>query len=183
MRAYVTETQLALGALGQQARVTVDAGDSAADARRHVSWVASQAEFTPTPIQTRDERADLVYAVKIRVPNQNGAAQDRHAGRRRVRSGWSDAMNAVAVEALTKTFRDDAGARSASSFAVAPGELFGFIGPDGAGKTTLFRILVTLLVPDAGRASVLGRDVVTRLLGAPRSASATCPGASRSIPT
>ena len=40
------------------------------------------------------------------------------------------------------------------------GELFGFIGPDGAGKTTLFRILVTLLVPDAGRRTVLGLDVV-----------------------
>jgi HlyD family secretion protein len=34
--------------------------------------VSAQAEFTPTPIQTRDERADLVYAVKIRVANQNG---------------------------------------------------------------------------------------------------------------
>ena len=37
-----------------------------------VSWIASTAEFTPTPIQTRQERADLVYAVKIRVPNQDG---------------------------------------------------------------------------------------------------------------
>jgi ABC-type multidrug transport system ATPase subunit len=44
---------------------------------------------------------------------------------------------------------------------IAAGELFGFIGPDGAGKTTLFRILVTLLLPDAGRATVLGRDVTT----------------------
>lgn len=43
------------------------------------------------------------------------------------------------------------------------GELFGFIGPDGAGKTTLFRILVTLIEPDAGTAEVLGRDVVTDL--------------------
>jgi HlyD family secretion protein len=34
--------------------------------------VSTQAEFTPTPIQTRDERADLVYAVKVRVPNQDG---------------------------------------------------------------------------------------------------------------
>ncbi len=46
------------------------------------------------------------------------------------------------------------------SFQVEPGELFGFIGPDGAGKTTLFRILCTLLLPDAGHATVLGRDVV-----------------------
>src|SRR5437762_1245782 len=49
------------------------------------------------------------------------------------------------------------------SFEVRPGELFGFIGPDGAGKTTLFRILVTLLTPDAGTATVLGLDVVRDL--------------------
>jgi ABC-type multidrug transport system ATPase subunit len=46
------------------------------------------------------------------------------------------------------------------SFSVEPAELFGFIGPDGAGKTTLFRILATLLVPDGGTARVLGGDVV-----------------------
>ena len=46
------------------------------------------------------------------------------------------------------------------TFAVAEGELFGFIGPDGAGKTTLFRILVTLLVPDEGEAHVDGLHVV-----------------------
>jgi ABC-2 type transport system ATP-binding protein len=49
------------------------------------------------------------------------------------------------------------------SFEVRPGELFGFIGPDGGGKTTLFRILVTLMTPDEGKASVLGLDVVRDL--------------------
>ena len=42
---------------------------------------------------------------------------------------------------------------------VSPGEIFGFIGPDGAGKTTLFRILTTLIEADAGEARVLGLDV------------------------
>jgi ABC-type multidrug transport system ATPase subunit len=46
------------------------------------------------------------------------------------------------------------------SFEVPKGELFGFIGPDGAGKTTLFRILATIVLPDEGTASVEGLDVV-----------------------
>lgn len=46
------------------------------------------------------------------------------------------------------------------SLSVGKGELFGFIGPDGAGKTTLFRILTTLLLPDAGYATVEGFDTV-----------------------
>lgn len=45
-------------------------------------------------------------------------------------------------------------------FSINRGELFGIIGPDGAGKTTLFRILTTLLLPDKGKATVLGLDVV-----------------------
>jgi len=73
VRAYVTEPQLANVKLGKQARVTLDAGDTRQTLTGTVSWVSTQAEFTPTPIQTRDERADLVYAVKIRVANENGA--------------------------------------------------------------------------------------------------------------
>jgi ABC-type multidrug transport system ATPase subunit len=46
------------------------------------------------------------------------------------------------------------------SLSVEPGELFGVIGPDGAGKSTLFRILVTVILPDAGTATVDGQDVV-----------------------
>jgi len=46
------------------------------------------------------------------------------------------------------------------SFEVSKGEIFGIIGPDGAGKTTLFRILTTLLLADSGSASVDGSDVV-----------------------
>jgi drug efflux transport system ATP-binding protein len=66
---------------------------------------------------------------------------------------------AVEARGLVRRFGDDAALREVS-FEVAPGELYGIIGPDGAGKTTLFRILVTLLLPDAGEGRVLGRDVV-----------------------
>lgn len=47
------------------------------------------------------------------------------------------------------------------SFEIKSGELFGLIGPDGAGKTTLFRILATLLIADQGKATVAGFDVIT----------------------
>jgi ABC-2 type transport system ATP-binding protein len=69
---------------------------------------------------------------------------------------------AVAVDGAAKGF-GEVKALDGITFTVAPGEIFGFIGPDGAGKTTLFRILTTLLVPDAGTARVLGLDVVRDL--------------------
>lgn len=74
LRAYVTGGQLGTIHLGQQVRVRVDrSSKDLVTLPGTVSWVSSTAEFTPTPIQTRDERAALVYAVKIRVPNRDGA--------------------------------------------------------------------------------------------------------------
>jgi HlyD family secretion protein len=74
LRAYVTETQLTSLHLGQPVQVRVDKGDGTLmTVNGVVAWIASKAEFTPTPIQTRDERTDLVYAVKIRVANPGGA--------------------------------------------------------------------------------------------------------------
>jgi ABC-2 type transport system ATP-binding protein len=71
-------------------------------------------------------------------------------------------MPAVEAKDLARRFGDDSALQDVS-FDVAPGELYGIIGPDGAGKTTLFRILVTLLLPDGGSARVLGRDVVKEM--------------------
>jgi HlyD family secretion protein len=73
LRAYVTEPQLALVKVGQPVQVSIDVGGEARRAiTGTISWVSSQAEFTPTPIETRDERANLVYAIKVRVPNAGG---------------------------------------------------------------------------------------------------------------
>lgn len=74
----------------------------------------------------------------------------------------TSAHAAVEVEALAKSFGETV-ALDGVSFAVDKGEIFGVIGPDGAGKTTLFRLLTTLLLPDAGSARVLGLDVVADL--------------------
>ena len=68
-------------------------------------------------------------------------------------------MKAISIQHIHKSF-GKVQAVTDVSFDVRPGELFGLIGPDGAGKTTLFRILATLLLPDSGSASVLGYDVV-----------------------
>jgi ABC-2 type transport system ATP-binding protein len=76
--------------------------------------------------------------------------------------GGDISQYAVVADHLVKRFGPTT-ALDDVSVAIKRGELFGFIGPDGAGKTTLFRILVTLLIPDWGGARVLGRDVVKDL--------------------
>ena len=72
LRAYVTGAQLTAFALGTTVTVKVSGVDSLAAFPGVVSWVSSRAEFTPTPVQTREDRGDLVYAVKVRVANPGG---------------------------------------------------------------------------------------------------------------
>ena len=73
LRAYVSGAQLSQVALGQVHVVRVDAGgDSLRTLEGRVTWIAPAAEFTPTPIQTREERVMQVYAVKLAVPNADG---------------------------------------------------------------------------------------------------------------
>ncbi|MBR1732877.1 MAG: ABC transporter ATP-binding protein [Alloprevotella sp.] len=71
-------------------------------------------------------------------------------------------MNAIEVNHISKSY-GKVKALQDVSFSVQKGEVFGLIGPDGAGKTTLFRILCTLLLPDAGQATVEGFDTVRQM--------------------
>ena len=72
LRAYVSGDQLGAVRLGQAVEVRISQGGTLTTLPGTVSWIASQSEFTPTPVQTRDERTDLVYALKVRVANAGG---------------------------------------------------------------------------------------------------------------
>ena len=70
LRAYISGTQLSSIKLGQTVKINVDGGDE----NMHtidgtVYWISAKAEFTPKTIQTKEERANLVYAIKIRAEN------------------------------------------------------------------------------------------------------------------
>lgn len=70
LRAYITASQLTTAKIGQQVKVYSDLGES--DRKEYagkITWISDKAEFTPKTIQTRDERANLVYAVKVEVEN------------------------------------------------------------------------------------------------------------------
>ena len=69
-------------------------------------------------------------------------------------------MDLIAAEGIEKRFGQLTALRDIS-LRVRRGELYGLIGPDGAGKTTFFRILTTLMPPDGGRATVDGLDIAT----------------------
>ncbi|MFV0521137.1 MAG: ABC transporter ATP-binding protein [Mangrovibacterium sp.] len=68
-------------------------------------------------------------------------------------------MNKIEVNNIYKSFGDNQAVKDVS-FSVGESEIFGLIGPDGAGKTTIFRMLTTLMLPDSGAAQVEGFDIV-----------------------
>ena len=69
LRVYVSETQLPSIKIGQQVTVKIDSGEAMKDYPGTISWISDSAEFTPKIIQTKEERVNLVYAVKVIVKN------------------------------------------------------------------------------------------------------------------
>ncbi|WP_461533130.1 HlyD family secretion protein [Sinomicrobium sp.] len=70
LKAYVTGTQLPQIKLGQEVTVRIDNGkDSYKEYSGYITWISNKSEFTPKSIQTKDERANLVYAIKVNVVN------------------------------------------------------------------------------------------------------------------
>src|SRR6478735_11569982 len=77
-----------------------------------------------------------------------------------------DAVPAVEVRQLTKTYPGDVEAVKAIDFSVAPGEVFGLLGPNGAGKSTTIGMLTTTIEPTSGSARLAGFDVVRHPIAA-----------------
>ena len=69
-------------------------------------------------------------------------------------------MSAICIENVSKSYGGKVKAVRDVTFSVEEGEVFGLVGPDGAGKSTLFNILTTLLLPDSGNIKMLGMDVI-----------------------
>ena len=70
LRAYVTGVQLPTIKLGQQVKVMIDQGEKKyKEYTGNIIWISDKAEFTPKTIQTKEERANLVYAIKVKVKN------------------------------------------------------------------------------------------------------------------
>ena len=69
LRVFVSETQLPQLKIGQEVSVKIDGVEEMKSYKGTISWIASQAEFTPKIIQTKEERVNLVYAVKVKVKN------------------------------------------------------------------------------------------------------------------
>lgn len=69
LRVYISENQMADLHIGQEVSVKIDSGDDMKSYPGEVSWISESAEFTPKIIQTKEERVNLVYAVKVKVKN------------------------------------------------------------------------------------------------------------------
>ena len=69
LRVYISETQLSNIKIGQEVTVKVDSGNGMKEYKGEINWISSTAEFTPKIIQTKEERVNLVYAVKVVVEN------------------------------------------------------------------------------------------------------------------
>jgi ABC-type multidrug transport system ATPase subunit len=142
VKIYLAASEFANITAGTAATVSTESGGKEFTAT--VVWTSREAEFTPKNVQTKESRADLVYAVKVSIPN---TVCDPHK-----------TMSFLTAENLSKKYGDNP-ALVDFSLKMARGELFSLVGPDGAGKTTLIRILCHLLKPDKGKVTIDGHDI------------------------
>ena len=163
VRFFVNEAMLPKLKIGETVTISCDGCDQGLTAK--ISFIARTSEFTPPVIYSMEERSKLVFLIEAR-PERPGAAarrpaRQRHAGTRTVNEAATTAPDiAIDVEGLTKSFGSRTVVRNLS-MRVKRGEIYGFLGPNGSGKTTTIRMLCGLLTPDEGRGTCLGYDIRT----------------------
>jgi ABC-2 type transport system ATP-binding protein len=156
VRFFVPQDQLPRAAVGAELALACDGCPQGLTAR--LRWVSTQAEFTPPVIYSIGSRSKLVFMAEAEPGDANLAAARPAAGRALQGGTVSEPDFAIDVRGLTKRFGgrtvvDDVAIR------VQRGEICGFLGPNGSGKTTTIRMLCGLLEPDAGEGQCLGLDI------------------------
>ena len=168
-------------------RVLVRCDGCRDDLVARVSFISAQAEFTPPVIYSLEERARLVFRIEAlperpgdlrigqpaSVALQSAPCQGQSMPRNdnvsvgsitdSLYASGAAARNgeyAIDVEGLTKSFDGKEVVRNLS-LRVRRGQIYGFLGPNGSGKTTTLRMICGLLTPDGGRGTCLGYDILT----------------------
>ena len=177
VRAYAPENELGRIRLGMKASVTADSYPG----RTYEGWIgyiSPTAEFTPKTVETPELRTALVYQLRVYVCDAHGElrlgmpatvridltqpARRRRPVAERAMPPPDEGAPALRLEGVRRSFRSGkrvVAAIDGITASAAHGAVTGLIGPDGAGKTTLMRLIAGLLLPDAGTIEALGIDV------------------------
>ena len=146
-----------------------------------IGFISPTAEFTPKTVETRELRTDLVYRLRVIVDNpDNGLRQGMPVTSRcdldepaKMSHGRANAVRASSDgrRSWHRSKRLRTGRRTPAiddlNLRIEPGQVTGLVGPDGAGKTTLMRLLAGLMLPDEGRITVCGFDTAGESGGDP----------------
>ena len=160
VRFFVPETVLPKVALGEA--VTIHCDGCKSDVEAKVTFISRTAEFTPPVIYSLDERSKLVFLIEARTGTPGELRVGQPVDVRFAESPQVTAASDIVIDVhgLTKKFDGRAVVRDLS-LQVKRGTIYGFLGPNGSGKTTTIRMLCGLLTPDEGTGTCLGYDIRT----------------------